>query len=270
MDGSLFIVRALLVLSASILCSSSSSSSSSSASFDAENDPHRRYNPLLDEWVLVSPHRAKRPWSGQMEPGGWPFGDRLSETNPLGPSNMRGSSVNPPYEGTYVFDNDFPALKPDTPKGQQGGAHPLLRMEGVRGRSKVMCFSPYGDETLALMEPAAIRAVVDDWAAMTAELGETWRWVQIFENRGAAMGCSNSHPHCQVWAADYLPTQPQRKDDNQRAHFYGGGGGGGGGGSKTRTPLLLEYARLEEQRRERVVLATEHWIVVVPWWAAWP
>ena len=138
-------------------------------------------------------------------------------------------------------------------------SHPLLKHEAVRGRARVMCFHPYGDVTLALMEPTEITAVIDEWCSQTLELGREFKWVQIFENRGAMMGCSNPHPHCQVWALDYLPNQAFQKDMNQKQYYQEHG-----------RPLLLDYANLERERGTRVVAETTSWLCVVPYWAAWP
>lgn len=221
--------------------------------------PHRRRNPLTGEWVLVSPHRMRRPWQGQVEP---PAEARRPAYDPgcyLCPGNARaGGQRNPDYDGTLVFDNDFPALLPEAPAATAPD-HPLLRREPVRGTSRVLCFSPRHDLTLPEMEPADIRGVVDVWAEQTAELGRHHDWVQVFENRGAAMGCSNPHPHGQIWAVDALPTQADTEHRRQAAHLQESG-----------RVLLVEYAELERRRGERVVLDDEHWTVVVPFWATWP
>jgi UDPglucose--hexose-1-phosphate uridylyltransferase len=222
------------------------------------HQPHRRYNPLIGEWVLVSPHRTRRPWQGQVE-------KRLPEQRPiydptcyLCPGNERAGGVrNPPYETTFVFTNDFAALLPDTPAVEP--AHPLLRAQSVRGTSRVICFSPRHDLTLPEMNTADIRRVVDVWAEQTAELGHTYRWVQLFENKGAMMGASNPHPHGQVWALDRLPNEPAKEARQQREYFAADG-----------RPLLLDYFQLEEVEQERVVIQNEWWTAVVPYWAVWP
>src|SRR5918994_6141232 len=172
--------------------------------------PHRRYNPLLDEWVLSSPHRLQRPWQGQVEP---PAPEHQSSYDPecyLCPRNARaGGKRNPDYKTTFVFDNDFPALLPDAAASDEA-ADGLLRARNERGVCRVLCFSRRHDLTLARMSPAEIRLVVDAWAGQVSELGgrPELRHVQVFENKGPEMGASNPHPHCQVWATERLPTYP--------------------------------------------------------------
>jgi UDPglucose--hexose-1-phosphate uridylyltransferase len=165
---------------------------------------------------------------------------------------------NPDYDGTFVFTNDFAALLPHVP-GVGAPANPLLQTEAVRGTCRVICFSPRHDLTLPEMELPDIRRVIDTWAAQTSELGQTYRWIQVFENKGAAMGCSNPHPHGQVWALDTLPNEPHVEDVNQRRYWEENG-----------TPLLVDYANIEAEKRERVVVENENWLAVVPYWAIWP
>ncbi|KAM9262748.1 galactose-1-phosphate uridylyltransferase [Morus bassanus] len=227
--------------------------------FCASEHQHARYNPLRDDWVLVSAHRVKRPWHGQLEKPPPEDVPRWDPNNPLCPGATRANGeVNPQYEGTFVFPNDFPALQPDAPEPGDSD-HPLFRAAAARGVCKVMCFHPWSDLTLPLMSLAEIRAVIDAWAELVAELGASYTWVQIFENKGAMMGCSNPHPHCQVWASSFLPNEACLEDRTQRQHL-----------SQHGVPMLLEYAEQEAQRKERLVVENEDWLVVVPYWATWP
>ncbi|HEX9106185.1 MAG TPA: UDP-glucose--hexose-1-phosphate uridylyltransferase, partial [Longimicrobiales bacterium] len=177
----------------------------------------------------------------------------------LCPGNERaGGERNPPYAGTYVFPNDFPALLPDEP-APAVPPEPLLATSPVRGTCRVVCFSPRHDLTLPEMLRPEIRAVVDLWARQTEELGREYRWVQVFENKGAVMGCSNPHPHGQIWALDALPTEPAAEEREQRAWS-----------ARHEQPLLLTYAEVERARGERIVVENEHWLALVPYWATWP
>ncbi|XP_078076608.1 galactose-1-phosphate uridylyltransferase isoform X1 [Mustelus asterias] len=227
--------------------------------FEPSEHQHIRYNPLRDEWVLVSAHRMKRPWKGQVEKQTEVNIARHDPANPLCPGATRANGeVNPEYESTYVFDNDFPSLQPDAPDPGLG-EHPLFQTKAARGACKVMCFHPHSDITLPLMSIPEIRAVIDKWAELMVELGSTYQWVQIFENKGAMMGCSNPHPHCQVWASSFLPNEPRVADQTQRDYY-----------NCHKVPMLLEYAKLESQKMERIVVENEDWLVVVPYWAIWP
>jgi UDPglucose--hexose-1-phosphate uridylyltransferase len=223
--------------------------------------PHRRLNPLTGEWTLVSPHRAQRPWQGQIEPVQT---DHRPVHDPgcyLCPGNERaGGARNPEYTGVLVFDNDFAALRADTPEAELNQAG-LLVARSEPGVCRVICFSPRHDLSLAEMEPGAIRAVVDVWADEYARLGARpdIGHVQIFENRGEAMGCSNPHPHGQIWAQRSVPLLPQREGERQAEYFAWHG----------RT-LLADYLALELEREERVVCANEHFVALVPFWATWP
>ena len=227
--------------------------------FDVNEHPHRRLNPLTGEYVLVSPHRAKRPWHGQVE-------KTVPEERPsydpgcyLCPGNTRTSgTANPQYEHTYVFTNDFPALLPDTPAAEASGSG-LLQLQSVRGTCRVVCFSPRHDLSLPEMPVADIRRVVDTWAEQMLDLGRTYCWVQVFENKGAVMGCSMPHPHGQIWALDALPNEPFKEDVQQRDYWQRNG-----------RSLLVDYAEREAEKGERIVVENDHWLAVVPFWAIWP
>jgi len=229
--------------------------------FNLRDHAHRRYNPLTREWILVSPHRVQRPWQGQVEKPPPEERPRYDPRCYLCPGNERAGGVrNPQYTGTFVFDNDFSALLLDTPEGgvDDGG---LLVARSERGICRVICFSPRHDLTLPEMSLADIRKVVDVWAEQYAALGALPQinHVQIFENKGAMMGCSNPHPHCQVWANETIPNEPAKElaaltDYWQERHAC----------------LLCDYLALEEERRERIVCANEHFVALVPFWAIWP
>lgn len=223
--------------------------------------PHRRFNPLTDEWILVSPHRAKRPWQGEVADAAPDTRPAYDPTCYLCPGNTRvGGSQNPQYTGTFAFDNDFPALLPDTPTDEPDD-HPLFRVQGERGICRVLCFSPRHDLTLANMDPADIRPVVDLWAEHTLDIGtrDFIGYVQIFENKGEMMGCSNPHPHGQIWSTSRMPREIDKEIVAQRDYYNAHG-----------VTLLADYLAEEERRQERIVYANAHWMVLVPFWAIWP
>jgi UDPglucose--hexose-1-phosphate uridylyltransferase len=223
--------------------------------------PHRRYNPLLDDWVLCSPHRLQRPWQGQVEEEAPATRPAYDPSCYLCPGNVRANGErNPQYTTTFAFDNDFAALLPESPvpPRNEGG---LLVAEPATGRCRVLCFSPRHDLTLAEMDASSIRPVVDAWAREVETIGANpaIRYVQVFENKGATMGCSNPHPHCQVWATGHVPVIPARKLESQRAYH-----------AKHGRDLLGDYLERELAEEERLVCRNEHWVALVPFWAVWP
>jgi UDPglucose--hexose-1-phosphate uridylyltransferase len=225
------------------------------------DNPHRRYNPLLDEWVLCSPHRTKRPWNGQVEK---PTGETLPQYDEhcyLCPGNERaGGVMNPKYEDVFVFKNDFSALLEDTPEEElnEGG---LLVAKTERGLCKVLNFSPRHDMTLPRMAVADIEKVIKVWVEQYREMGELpyINYVQIFENRGAMMGNSNPHPHCQIWSSETIPDIPEKEGKSQKAWRKEKG-----------SCLLCDYLALELRKRERIVLENDSFAALVPFWAVWP
>jgi UDPglucose--hexose-1-phosphate uridylyltransferase len=224
---------------------------------------HRRWNPLKREWVLVSPHRTQRPWQGQTEETAKPVALAYDPTCYLCPGNMRaGGQQTPPYSGTYVFENDYAALKAEVePIAMDLDDAGLLRASTERGLCRVVCFDPRHDLTLATMELPAIRRVVEEWSAQALELSARPEigYVQIFENRGAMMGASNPHPHGQIWATQHVPNEPALELSTQRDYL-----------ATHKTPLLAAYLALELKQQERVVAQNETWAALVPFWAVWP
>lgn len=224
-----------------------------------QDRPHRRYNPLTGEWVLVSPQRTLRPWQGKVETAARTSGVAHDPNCYLCPGNVRANGLsNPAYDGVYVFGNDFSALLPDTPPCTSA-SHPFLRQEAVQGLCRVLCFSPRHDLTLAVMSEAEILAVIDMWAGQVEELGPRYRWIQMFENRGEIMGCSNVHPHGQLWAGSALPNEPAKEDARQRRYR-----------DDFKSNLLVDYLEWETAERIRVVVDNRDWVALVPFWAIWP
>jgi len=223
--------------------------------------PHRRWNPLLREWVLVSPQRTERPWQGRVEPLAPVSTVEYDPQCYLCPGNARaGGHLTPHYTQTFVFDNDYPAMLPDVPPGELD-ENGLLRAQVERGICRVVCFSPRHDLTLPLMNQQEVRRVVEVWAAQYKELGAVpWvQHVQIFENRGTLLGASNPHPHGQIWANAELPNLPFREIQSMREFL-----------EREKRCLLCEYLRVEIERRERIVCENDGFLALVPYWAVWP
>lgn len=241
--------------------------------------PHRRFNPLTREWLLVSPHRARRPWLGQVEEV--PPEDLLpyDPTCYLCPGNERAAGKrNPAYTGTFVFDNDFPALltpgqvpvqreekqeeRVSTFTGSQSpDPRKLFIAEPEFGLCRVVCFSPRHDLSLPELSQPDVEAVAQTWIDQMNELGrlDFTAYVQVFENKGAMMGASNPHPHSQIWASSYIPTEPAKEIESQSAYL-----------AEHDSCLLCDYLAIEKERGERLVVANEHFTALVPFWAVWP
>lgn len=230
---------------------------------DLKEQSHRRFNPLTDEWVLVSPHRTQRPWQGAVEKLPAVARPAYDTTCYLCPGNARAGGVhNPQYQSTFVFENDFAALKKDVAAARIDLQHKgLIVAEGESGVCRVMCFSPRHDLTLSSMELPAIEEVVRTWTAQFTELGviSGINHVQIFENRGEMMGASNPHPHCQIWATSSIPQAPAHELSAQQKYSQ-----------KNGSCLLCDYLKLEENEKSRIVVSNDGFVVLVPFWAVWP
>lgn len=222
--------------------------------------PHRRYNPLLGEWVLVSPQRTQRPWRGGTEA---PPSTRSHVGHDascfLCPRNRRANGeLNPDYPSTYSFTNDFPAMVPADRTTRRLDS-PQFQAQTTSGTCRVICFSPNHGLSLAVLDRAAVRYVINTWSDQSAELGAEYRWVQVFENRGEAMGASSPHPHGQIWASSSLPTIAAAEDLHQAQHLEAHGNN-----------LLVDYASAEGAEGSRVVVENDRWLACVPYWATWP
>jgi len=224
--------------------------------------PHRRYSPLRRQWVLVSPHRTQRPWQGEVAKIDTASAIHYDPSCYLCPGNIRaGGHKNPNYEGVFVFDNDYAALLPDSPALTGAPDDDLLRAERERGICRVVCFHPDHDLTLARMELSGIEGVIAVWAEQSAELiaQAGIRYVQIFENRGAMMGASNPHPHCQIWATEHVPDEPQMETVAQREYL-----------EKHKRCLLCDVLERELKLSQRIVCENDEFVALVPFWAVWP
>lgn len=229
--------------------------------FDLKEHSHTRKNILTGDWILVSPHRMKRPWQGKVE-------DLPADDRPqydvgcyLCPGNKRSDgTVNPVYENAYVFTNDFSALLADTPDGEYNNAS-LLMAKSESGICKVICFSPDHSLTLPRMSEQAIEKVIELWQQEFAELSQQQyiKYIQIFENKGEIMGCSNPHPHGQIWASSSIPLELSKETTQQQLCYNSNG-----------KSLLGDYLQIELQQKERIVVENEHFAALVPFWAVWP
>lgn len=227
-----------------------------------QNDSHRRYNPLTGEWIQVSPHRTKRPWQGKNEDSAKDNRPQYDSKCYLCPGNDRagGAATNPKYEDVFVFKNDFSALQPEAPDASIN-EDDLLIAQGEQGICKVICFSPRHDLTLPEMETSKIRHVVDTWISEYDKLGQLdyVNYVQIFENKGAIMGCSNPHPHGQIWAQKTIPEEPAKELIQQEKYY-----------KKHGSTLLGDYLAKELKLKERILIENDHFVALIPFWAFWP
>jgi len=223
--------------------------------------PHRRYNPLIGEWILVSPHRTNRPWQGKIEQYPDKKIPEYAGDCYLCPGNTRANGdINPDYSSTFVFDNDFSALRSDVPEFIINDSS-LFKARGEKGICRVVCFSPKHNLTLAELSKDEIAEIVKTWQNEYSSLGSRQfiNYVQIFENKGEIMGCSNPHPHGQIWAQETVPDEPAKEQLNQLKYFK----------EKNKT-LLNDYVNLEMHKEERIIFENESFVLLVPFWAVWP
>lgn len=223
------------------------------------SSPHRRYNPLKDEWVLVSPQRTRRPWNGEIE-NKMPISSvKYDPKCYLCPGNVRANGEsNPQYKDTFVFTNDFPAMMNTSGRLKQYTSG-ILSSETISGECRVVCFSKRHDLTFAQMETADIKRVIETWIEQIKDLKKQYNYVQIFENKGEMMGCSNSHPHGQIWASSFIPDEVEKENRQQKQYF-----------EKNKSGLLPDYLKAELSEKERIIIQNESWAVLVPFWAVWP
>jgi len=221
------------------------------------DEPHRRYNPLRDEWLLISPHRAKRPWQGKEDAPDMGARPSYDDGCYLCPGNKRVTGeINPDYDGIFVFQNDFAALLNDTPDPDD--SDPLFRAAGARGEARVVCFSPDHSKTIAEFSAEEMVRVIDCWCDQAAELGQRFKYVQLFETKGEMLGSSNPHPHGQIWATDYWPQEIATEERTQKAYR-----------AEHDSTMLLDVAK-RESGGPRAVFENDDWLVIVPFWADWP
>ena len=230
--------------------------------FEISEDPHRRFNPLINEWVLVSPHRAKRPWQGQKETLANDERPEYDSTCYLCPGNVRANGEeNPKYMSSFVFENDFAALKKEEIEFEESRDATFFKVKPERGISRVVCFSPKHNITLPEMDLSTIEEIIRTWQREYTDLGNVdyINYVQIFENKGSVMGCSNPHPHGQIWAQSSLPTQVEKTQSSLKTYF-----------DKNGSNLLLDYLNKELEAKERIVIENKNFVALVPFWAIWP